>query len=74
MPKSPTIPWFKAYKLMATAKSMAELYEREKDTTSKYVHAAAADTKLHSWLWPAARAKELRCRTTETIVFCWVLG
>ena len=41
MPKSPTIPWFKAYKLMATAKSMAELYEREKDTTSKYVHATS---------------------------------
>ncbi len=41
MPKSPTIPWFKAYKLMATAKSMAALYEREKDTTSKYVHATS---------------------------------
>ncbi|HCP40752.1 MAG TPA: tungsten formylmethanofuran dehydrogenase [Cryomorphaceae bacterium] len=41
MPKSPTIPWSKAYKLMATAKSMAELYEREKDTTSKYVHATS---------------------------------
>jgi 2-oxoisovalerate dehydrogenase E1 component len=41
MPKSPTIPWFKAYKFMATAKSMAELYEREKDTTSKYVHATS---------------------------------
>jgi len=26
---------------MATAKSMAELYEREKDTTSKYVHATS---------------------------------
>ena len=26
---------------MATAKSMTELYEREKDTTSKYVHATS---------------------------------
>ena len=41
MPKRPTLPWLKAYKLMATAKSMAELYEREKDTTSKYVHATS---------------------------------
>ena len=41
MPNSPTIPLFKAYTLMATAKSMAELYEREKDTTSKYVHATS---------------------------------
>ena len=35
------IPFEKAFKLMATAKSMAELYEREKETTSKYVHATS---------------------------------
>lgn len=31
----------KAWELMCTAKAMAELYEREKDTTSKYVHATS---------------------------------
>ena len=41
MPNKTTIPFEKAFKLMATAKSMAELYEREKDTTSKYVHATS---------------------------------
>lgn len=41
MPKSPTIPLKKAFKLMATAKSMTALYEREKETTSKYVHATS---------------------------------
>ncbi|CAI8394347.1 MAG: 2-oxoisovalerate dehydrogenase subunit beta [Cryomorphaceae bacterium] len=41
MSKSTSIPYQKAFELMATAKSMAELYEREKDTTSKYVHATS---------------------------------
>jgi 2-oxoisovalerate dehydrogenase E1 component len=41
MSKKTTIPFEKAFKLMATAKSMTELYEREKDTTSKYVHATS---------------------------------
>ena len=41
MSKKTTIPFEKAFKLMATAKSMAELYEREKETTSKYVHATS---------------------------------
>ncbi|CAI8301297.1 MAG: 2-oxoisovalerate dehydrogenase subunit beta [Flavobacteriales bacterium UBA4585] len=41
MSKKITIPFEKAFKLMATAKSMTELYEREKDTTSKYVHATS---------------------------------
>lgn len=34
-------PLKRAFELMATAKSMAELYEREKSTTSKYVHATS---------------------------------
>ena len=41
MSKSTSIPYQKALELMATAKSMAELYEREKETTSKYVHATS---------------------------------
>jgi len=41
MPKKTTVPFEKAFKLMATAKLMAELYEREKETTSKYVHATS---------------------------------
>ena len=41
MSKSTSIPYQKAFELMATAKSMAELYEREKETTSKYVHATS---------------------------------
>jgi 2-oxoisovalerate dehydrogenase E1 component len=41
MAKNKPIPFEKAFKLMATAKSMAELYEREKETTSKYVHATS---------------------------------
>jgi len=41
MSKSTSIPFKKAFELMATAKSMAELYEREKETTSKYVHATS---------------------------------
>ena len=41
MPKKTTVPFEKAFKLMATAKHMAELYEREKETTSKYVHATS---------------------------------
>jgi len=41
MSKSTSIPYQKAFELMATAKNMAELYEREKDTTSKYVHATS---------------------------------
>jgi 2-oxoisovalerate dehydrogenase E1 component len=41
MSKKTTIPFEKAFKLMATAKSLTELYEREKDTTSKYVHATS---------------------------------
>ena len=31
----------KAWQLMCTAKAMAELYEREKSVTSKYVHATS---------------------------------
>lgn len=31
----------KAYRLMRTAKSMADLYERHRETTSKYVHATS---------------------------------
>jgi 2-oxoisovalerate dehydrogenase E1 component len=31
----------KAYRLMATAKAMAELYEKNKEITSKYVHATS---------------------------------
>lgn len=41
MPKKTTVPFEKAFKLMATAKHMAELYERQKETTSKYVHATS---------------------------------
>lgn len=41
MPKKTTVPFEKAFKLMATAKHMAELFEREKETTSKYVHATS---------------------------------
>ena len=31
----------KAFRLMRTAKSMADLYERHRETTSKYVHATS---------------------------------
>ncbi len=31
----------KAYKLMCTAKAMTDIYEKNKDITSKYVHATS---------------------------------
>ncbi len=39
--KIPTETLKKAYSLMVTAKSMAELYEANKEITAKYVHATS---------------------------------
>ncbi len=40
-PQSPLVTMLKAFKFMSTAKAMTELYEANKATTAKYVHATS---------------------------------
>jgi len=47
-PKKNTVPaeaLHRAYELMYTAKAMTDIYEENKDVTSKYVHATSRGMK-----------------------------
>ena len=51
---------FDAFKLMCTAKTLAEKYEANKEVTAKYVHATSRGHEAIQFGW---------LHTTETIVF-----